>query len=147
MYYKKERIRILIDGLFYILLFKIAREDAKSRKIQNKDVIFLMMLAVIQLVVGNENGAAYFVGMLVISIPMLIVDIIRPGMFGGGDIKLLAAGGLFLGEEKIVMAFIIAVFLAAVYCIWLLQVKKKDRTAQFPLGPFLCIGMGVTNIF
>ncbi len=36
------------------------------------------------------------IGMVCISVPMLLLAIAVPGAFGGGDIKLMAAGGLFL---------------------------------------------------
>ena len=56
---------------------------------------------------------------------------------GGGDIKLLAMIGAFLGWEKAVLTFFLAPFIALVFAIINL-VSKKDHTV--PYGPFLAAG-------
>ena len=80
-------------------------------------------------------------GAICISLPMFLAAVFVRGVFGGGDIKLMAAGGLFLGSEKILASVIPSVFSAGLYCIYLLFVKKAGRKATFPFGPFLCLGM------
>jgi leader peptidase (prepilin peptidase)/N-methyltransferase len=55
---------------------------------------------------------------------------------GGGDIKLLAAIGAFLGWERALLTFFIAPFLGAVIGIINLVIKK-DHT--IPYGPFLSL--------
>jgi leader peptidase (prepilin peptidase)/N-methyltransferase len=56
---------------------------------------------------------------------------------GGGDIKLLAMIGAFLGWQAALAAFFIAPLLGAIIGIINLIVKK-DHT--IPYGPFLCLG-------
>lgn len=55
---------------------------------------------------------------------------------GGGDIKLLAMIGAFLGWQRALLAFFIAPFFGAVIGIFNLMVKK-DHT--MPYGPFLSL--------
>jgi leader peptidase (prepilin peptidase)/N-methyltransferase len=105
-------------------------------------ILLLLLLALLPMMAGNgEKILQNILGMLVISIPMLFMSVIRPGAFGGGDIKLMAVGGLYLGRDKIVLAAILAVAAAAVDCMFLLLCKKGSRKTSFPLGPFLCGGM------
>lgn len=55
---------------------------------------------------------------------------------GGGDVKLLAMIGAFLGWQRSVMTFFLAPFFGAVIGIYFL-VAKKDHT--IPYGPFLSL--------
>lgn len=56
---------------------------------------------------------------------------------GGGDVKLLAMIGAFLGWQRVIMTFFLAPFFGAVIGIINLLVKK-DHT--IPYGPFLSLG-------
>jgi leader peptidase (prepilin peptidase)/N-methyltransferase len=56
---------------------------------------------------------------------------------GGGDVKLLAMVGAFLGWQKAILTFFLAPFLGAIIGIINLIIKK-DHT--MPYGPFLSIG-------
>ncbi|MBC8436286.1 MAG: prepilin peptidase [Candidatus Omnitrophica bacterium] len=56
---------------------------------------------------------------------------------GGGDIKLLAMIGAFMGWQRALLAFFIAPFFGLVFGIISL-VRKKDHT--IPYGPFLSVG-------
>lgn len=80
-------------------------------------------------------------GAFAVSLPMLVLTCCSPGAFGGGDIKLMAAAGVFLGCHGIMTAFISSLLTAGGYCFYLLLSGKKDRKGQFAFGPFLCIGI------
>jgi leader peptidase (prepilin peptidase) / N-methyltransferase len=62
---------------------------------------------------------------------------------GGGDVKLLAMIGAFLGWQKAIFVFFAAPFLGAVIGIMNLAIKK-DHT--IPYGPFLSFA-AVVSIF
>jgi len=62
---------------------------------------------------------------------------------GGGDIKLLAMIGAFLGWQRTLLAFFVAPFLGVAFGIFSLIVKK-DHT--IPYGPFLSIA-AVLSLF
>jgi leader peptidase (prepilin peptidase)/N-methyltransferase len=55
---------------------------------------------------------------------------------GGGDVKLLAMIGAFLGWQRTLMAFFLAPFFGSLIGIYML-VTKKDHT--IPYGPFLSL--------
>lgn len=81
------------------------------------------------------------VGALGVSIPMLLLAMTRPGSIGGGDIKLVFAGGAFLGIDGIIKSVVAAILICGVYCVWLVFIKKKSRKTKIAFGPFLSIGM------
>ena len=67
-----------------------------------------------------------------------------PGAFGGGDIKLMAVIGFFLGWKMSLTAFMLAVFSGGIYGIGLLLSKKKGAKEHFAFGPFLVLGIMMT---
>ena len=138
-----EVIRII----FYVVLAKVAWRDWKEQKIGNPDVMLLGVLGILRMFIESGNSfSEYFYGSMVISIPLLFLAVMFPGSFGGGDIKLMAAGGFFLGMERIVRAFVIAILFAGVYCLWKILVEKANKKTVFALGPFLCAGMVVASL-
>lgn len=66
---------------------------------------------------------------------------------GGGDIKLFAPIGLFLGWKMTIMSLFISFVTAGVISIILLLLKKKDRKSTFVFGPFIVIGTFATYLF
>ena len=61
--------------------------------------------------------------------------------FGFGDIKLLAAIGMFLGYKDIIVIMIMSVFISAAFSIVFLIVNKirKIKEEYLPFGPFIVI--------
>ncbi len=63
----------------------------------------------------------------------------REGM-GGGDIKLLAMIGAFLGWKAILPVIFLASLFGTVIGLTIMIWKKKDRYLAIPFGPFLSLG-------
>lgn len=134
-------------GLCGVLL-AVALIDAQTRLIPDRLSLAAAALGVLSLLTeGARTGgwggllADRLAGALCVSVPMLLVALLVPGGFGGGDIKLMAAAGLFLGWRHTLLAAFLAILGGGFYGIWLLAVKKADRRAQFAFGPFLCAGI------
>lgn len=60
----------------------------------------------------------------------------KDGM-GGGDIKLLAMMGAFLGWKSILFIIFVSSLLGSVIGVTLMAIRKKDSTLAIPFGPFL----------
>ena len=63
----------------------------------------------------------------------------REGM-GGGDIKLLAMIGAFLGWQAVPVTLMIASLTGTAIGIGLMLVRRRDRRTAIPFGPFLAVG-------
>ena len=88
------------------------------------------------------------IGFFAISVPMLIIAELVNGIgFGGGDIKLMAMAGAFLGWKGVICAFFAGIIVAAVYCIYLLAFKKAGRKTAIAFGPYLAIGIIVAVFY
>jgi len=62
--------------------------------------------------------------------------VFRKDSMGGGDVKLLAMIGAFVGVTKVGLVFLLAPFPALPFAIWQRFVKKEET---IPFGPFLAI--------
>jgi leader peptidase (prepilin peptidase)/N-methyltransferase len=63
----------------------------------------------------------------------------REGM-GGGDIKLLAMIGAFLGWESVVLTVLFSSLIGSITGIFLIASKGKNLKYAIPFGPFLSLG-------
>ena len=62
--------------------------------------------------------------------------VFRKDSMGGGDVKLLAMIGAFIGVTKVGLVFLIAPFPALPFALWQRFVKKEET---IPFGPFLAL--------
>jgi len=69
----------------------------------------------------------------------------REGM-GGGDIKLLAMVGAFLGWKAVILTILFSSFIGSVTGIIFIAIKGKDLKYAIPFGPFLSVG-AVLSLF
>lgn len=124
------------------LLLKIAYVDWKTKNIKNKNILLLMFLGLVNMwIISEMSFVQRLVGFLAVSVPLLILVLIVPGSIGGGDIKLMAAAGFLLGMYEIWRAFVIGIFIAGVYSMYLLLMGRGNKKTEIALGPFLCIGI------
>ncbi|MHB8962691.1 MAG: prepilin peptidase [Saccharofermentanales bacterium] len=91
-------------------------------------------------------GAAIGGGTLLIADLAGRVFFKKEGM-GFGDVKLMAMAGIFLGIKQISVAFLLAVWIAAIVGVILLRVRSKDSDHYMPFGPFLALGCTLSIFF
>ena len=70
----------------------------------------------------------------------------KEGM-GGGDIKLMAMAGLFLGWQLTLLSLMLAVYAAAFVILLLIAFKVLKRGDHIPFGPFLSFGVIISLLF
>jgi len=63
----------------------------------------------------------------------------REGM-GGGDVKLLAMIGAFLGWKSVILTILLSSFIGSITGILIMVLKGKDFKYAIPFGPFLSLG-------
>lgn len=133
---------------FFCILTVVAFLDIETMEIEDGCQIAMVILAVISIFTMPETSLlARLAGALCVSLPMLVLAIVIPGAFGGGDIKLMAACGLFLGWKITLVSAALAILFGGIYGCYLLAAQKADRKAYFPFGPFLCIGMAIGLLY
>lgn len=130
--------------LFLCDLAVITVHDARKKEIPDRYVLWLFLLAAAAVVSFQDPALpSRILGGLCVSGPLLLIALAVPGAFGGGDVKLMAAGGLFLGAKSVLVAAAVAFFLGGLYSIGILALKKGGRKISIAFGPFLCAGMAI----
>ncbi len=127
--------------LFCGLLMLVFLTDIDVMRIPDGAVMAIMALGVLSLFIFKEiSFIDRVIGFFSASLPMLLLSLVINGAFGGGDIKLMAATGFFLGLRLNLTALFLAVMFGGGYAVWLLTVKRAERKAMFAFGPFLAAG-------
>ena len=103
--------------------------------------IFCMNVTLMDSIIGILAGGGF---LLLVALGYKLLTK-REGM-GGGDIKLLAMLGGFLGWQSLWFVIMAASFIGAVAGISVMICKGKDSRYAIPFGPFLSIG-AVAYIF
>jgi leader peptidase (prepilin peptidase)/N-methyltransferase len=133
---------------FLFLLTATALIDADTMEIPDGFSIGIALLGGIAFFIFPEiDGKARLIGAVVVSLPLFLLTLLIPGAFGGGDIKLTAAAGLFLGWKLVLIALMLAILSGGGYGAYLLAKKKLGRKDHFAFGPFLCAGMGISLLW
>lgn len=78
---------------------------------------------------------------------LFLVAFLSRGGMGGGDAKLLAMIGAFLGWQGAAAALMIGAFAGAITGLLLIALKVIKRRDPVPFGPFLIFGAGIYLFF
>ncbi|WP_073090116.1 prepilin peptidase [Thermosyntropha lipolytica] len=78
-----------------------------------------------------------FLGGLVFSLFYLVIALVSRGGMGGGDVKLAALIGSFVGLEGILAVFIISSLAGGIFALMLLLTGRGNRRTEIKFGPFL----------
>lgn len=145
LFYYGLSVEALTVFLVYCVLTAIAVIDMDTQYIPPELNVVLALLGLLSIVtLPGPSIIERCIGMACISIPLLIITLIVPGAFGGGDIKMMAAVGILLGWKGTVMAFLIGLLLGGCYGAYVLATKKLGRKEHFAFGPFLAIGIAIS---
>lgn len=130
------------------ILLAVAFIDADTMTIPNGLVLALLIPAVCAPFAFPETGwLSRGIGVVAVSLPLLLLSLVIPGSFGGGDIKLTAVCGFLLGWENMLLAAFLAILPAGAYAIFLLATKRRERRAHMAFGPFLAGGIAVAFLW
>jgi leader peptidase (prepilin peptidase)/N-methyltransferase len=137
-------LKFLLYFAFLCMLTMIGFIDHDTMEIPNELSFLILVIGIVDCFAGEGPALMErIIGMLVVSIPMLLLALLIPGAFGGGDIKLMAAAGLLLGWKLTLLSAFLAIVSGGFYGIFLLASQKAGRKEHFAFGPFLCVGMAV----
>ena len=82
----------------------------------------------------------YIIGFFAVSVPLLIIFYATRGRgIGGGDIKLMAAAGLFLGWKMILLSLMLGCLFGSV--IHIARMKLAGEGRVLAMGPYLSAGI------
>lgn len=137
----------LIVGLTLIsLLVVVVQTDLEGLIIPDKVVFFGMGAGVLlRLLIHSEPLWHYAVAFLagggaLYAIALLAEKWLGKEALGGGDIKLLAMLGLYLGISNTLLTMFLGSLAGLCLTIVLMALKKVSREQHVPFGPYLALG-------
>lgn len=140
-------LKAVIFSLFALILMTISIVDFKTMDIPDTCSLAIFILAICNLLFCGMSIKTALVGMLLVSLPMLMINVFVKDAFGGGDIKMMAGVGLLIGIKGVLPAFFIAILLAGGYGSYLLITKKAGKGSHIAFGPYLAFGSFVASLW
>ena len=113
------------------------------------DVISLPGIAVglaASAVTGRPGWLDSLIGIALGGGIFLLIIVASRGGMGGGDMKMGAMLGAFLGWQMALVAILVAILAGGVLAIGVLALRRKGRKDALPFGPFLAFG-GLVSLF
>lgn len=150
-----DAFELLQSELLLVIGYYAAVKDAREKAVSNRTVLALLVCWLLTMLpqmavninMGLNRLTDAFAGFLTGSILFLLVYLISRNGLGGGDVKFMAAAGLYLGVNRVLPAILYGSILAALFGLALILLKKIDRKGTIPLIPFLYVGMLLAIFF
>ncbi|MCL1819035.1 MAG: A24 family peptidase [Oscillospiraceae bacterium] len=139
-------LEIIASIAVILILLAITVIDFRKMEIPDLLVVALVPFAVFAAFDGRPLWHR-ILGFFIISVPMLVIALIIDSAFGGGDIKLIAVCGFMLGFDRVLLAMFIAILLGGTVAVALLALRKKEKGAHIPFGPYICVGVAAAMLF
>ena len=92
----------------------------------------------------NSVLGVFVGGGIILIIGLVGSAIFKKEAMGGGDVKLAAMVGAFLGWKYVILALFLGFFIGALAGIFLVLSKIKNREDMVPFGPFIALGSFIT---
>lgn len=137
-----------------LILLMIVVTDIEMSVIPNLLVLILLLSRFVFLVFDLFNPQreawrlllnSFLISLIILAFLIIMSKITRGGL-GAGDIKLYAALAFVGNLNSVVFTLFFALLGSALLSIVLLILKKKKMRDSFPMGPFICLGFGLTII-
>lgn len=108
-------------------------------------IILPTMIAgfLLNIVLHFESLLDYLMGFALGGGIILLIVILSRGGMGGGDIKLFATVGMFLGLKLTALAMLLAFILGSIAGLILIIFKLKKMKDAIPFGPFIALGSAI----
>ena len=128
------------------VLLAAALTDARTGEIPPLCSLAALVLGAARLLFDLSAWPQRLLGLVAVAGPLLLLLLLSKGRaIGGGDVKLLAGCGLFLGWKLIVLAFFLACILGSV--IHLVRMRFFGAGRSLALGPYLAAAVFVSMLW
>lgn len=151
-YGRVEPVQLLLSGALLSFGYFAALSDLRERLIHNRLIVAMLcgwvLIMVPQLFLQTEQaimlGLQGIIAFIMAGVVLLLVYLASRKGLGGGDVKFMAAAGLYLGVSGVLGTMLYGSVLAAVTGGVLVLLKKIGTKDPIPLAPFLYVGIILT---
>ncbi len=146
----EERMKLCMNLCLAAVFIWIIWTDIRTMTIPDNVLVPLVILAVMSVPAEPEISlTARIIGCFSVALPMYITDRFIDGAFGGGDIRLLAVMGFYLGWKMCLVGTVTGFFFGGLQAVILLisgKVKFGEKT-RIPFAPALCLGLYAAKLW
>ncbi|NLJ41899.1 MAG: prepilin peptidase [Clostridiales bacterium] len=145
---------LLVYALVISILIIITFIDIEHFIIPNALVLAGLIIGILSLIIGVSpiEWVDALLGLILGGGAILITAILaklilkKDGM-GGGDIKLMAMIGLFMGWRQTGIILLLSVYISFIFIIVMLIFKTKKTGEYLPFGPFIALATVISILY
>jgi len=130
-------------GIYLCLLAII---DIRYRKISLFYLLTGIVVAILLLLTSKDELWMLSLGGAVVGLAFILVSKVTKEALGYGDSILILILGISLGFWRLMYMMIVAFFLAAIFALMVLTLKKMKRQSSFAFIPFLAASYVICNV-
>lgn len=134
----------VLNCLLTTVLLFVSLSDAENYTIPMSCSVYVLILGILKMILLRGRFVEAALGMLAAGIPLLFLYCISRGRaIGGGDVKLMMAAGVYLGNRTL-----IAIFAGCLTAVILhpLRMKFQGIPSKVAFGPYLSLGIWMTAV-
>ena len=142
--FRGDWLTVALYCILFSMLLVLSVIDWRTFTIPNGINLVIFLLGVVRLATDPGNWLLYLVGMLSVGLAFLLLHIGTGGNgLGMGDVKLVAAAGLLLGWQKMLLAVLAGSLAGAV--IHMLRMRR-GAGRRLAFGPYLAAGIWLSAL-
>jgi leader peptidase (prepilin peptidase)/N-methyltransferase len=134
------KIKLGVALLFASVLIPLVVIDLQQQIIPDQLNMTGAIAGLLAIVASDITFINALIGAFIGGGLMLLIAVISRGGMGGGDIKMMAWVGLFLGWKLTLLALFLSFLIGGLGSLILILFGIKKRKDFIPFGPFLAIG-------
>ncbi|MBN2080087.1 MAG: prepilin peptidase [Spirochaetes bacterium] len=132
--------------LIAALALSIALVDVMTLTIPDSMVVAFAILSLYPVVL-NYNFRDNLFGLLALFALFIVILLLFPGSFGGGDVKFAAAIGFLCGLELSLVVLEVSLVSGALIGVSYALTTKKGLRTKIPFAPFLSLGLIISLLY
>lgn len=139
VFYRGDWLTVALYCSLFSLLVVLSIIDWRTYIIPNGINLAIFVLGVVRLISDIGNWPTYLIGMVSVSSVFLLLHILTGGNgLGMGDVKLVAAAGLLLGWQNMILAVLLGSVSGAI----IHSIRMKHGSGRkLAFGPYLAAGI------
>ena len=139
-------LKTVLLCLLFSALLALSLIDFKTYEIPVGFQYVILVLAVCRTILDRANWSEHVIGFFAVSVVLHLMYVISKGTaIGGGDVKLMAVCGLFVGWKLIIFAFLLGCIVGSV--VHIICMKLSGESHVLAMGPYLSIGVFVAALW
>ena len=126
------------------VLLEIAVVDYKTMEISDVANLLIGGIGIVLMCIHGTYLSS-IIGLFAVSLPFLVLALLK--LMGMGDVKLMAAAGIFLGFPNVLCAAFFGI-VAGSFCAVIQKISNhKEWKSEIAFGPYLCMGIYIAMLF